>query len=1239
MGALVRRSGPLSAPRWSFGLGVLCLLSAAGTAGAQIGSGTDIVTGRITTPDGLPVARVEVEAYSLETQITRRTRTDQNGRFTILFTDGGGQYQMTARGIGFAPAQEILLRHADEDRLLWNPQLTAGAVTMEPITVRARPAPPPGQGLERPTPGSVERPLNPELIARLPIDAADLNLLATLVPGVVGVDATDSSAAAFSVAGLAPDANAVTLDGLIFGSGAIPQDGLRQTRVVTSTYDVARGQFSGGLIAATTRSGSNVLQGSSQYTLRDDDLSVTGEESSAYTQGFTQHQLSAGLGGPILRDRLFVFGSGQARLRADAQQTLLTASTDDYLRLGVHPDSVARFLAILDSLGVPQIVAPDGGRSSDNLSGMVRLDFLASNAHTVTLRGDWRGNATDPARLGPLAMPDAGGTYATKGGGGMLAVSSRFGMRMLNDARVYVQRDQQDGDPFLFMPQGRVQVASSLEDSSTGVATLVFGGNPGLPTRARTTRIEAGDEASWLTGGGHRPKLGGLLVSLRRTDTPGGNQFGTFTYNSLEALETDRGASFRRTLGVPDRTWQQYEWAAYAGDVWQASPRFQVTYGARLEGGRFAGAPAYNPAVDSVFGRRTDALPTEWRLSPRAGFTLSLGGAAARGRLTSPPSLIVRGGAGEFRSPTPASLVTQAYTATGLDATAEEISCIGLTVPPADWSGFTADPGTVPDACLGVGPITQAPVRTVTLFGPAFSAARAWRASLGFQKSLTALFRLNLDGNYTRGVSQAGYRDLNLDTVPAFRLSAEGDRPVYVGLTDIAPTTGAVRFTGSRIDDAFGHVVEIHSDLASEAWQATLGMGGILGRGIQAQTAYTYQYARDQGSTARLGGGGGGGGGGSTAGNPNVPEWARSSFERRHQFLLTLTYPFGTSLEVTSIARLTSGTPYAPLVGSDMNGDGSRNDRAYLFPAGSGPEGDAIAALLARASDGVRECLAGRLGTVPEHNACTGPWQGSLDFQINWRPSFFGLNRRLALSLVTVNFLRGVDELLHGTDGAKGWGINARPDPTLLYVTGFNPVTQRYAYQVNERFGATGGSATAFRPPFQIGFQARVTLGPDRRRDALDAMRGRGGGGGGMGPGGGAGPGGGFGLRGGAPGDLLARMDSLLPNTPALVLAYRDSLKLSGEQIGRLESAREAFAARQAARAERLQTMIAELGANPDPAQLLPVVRPLIEEARADVVAVHAEARGVLTDVQWAWLPETVRVLPPVVRRPVPPNR
>src|SRR4029079_13442371 len=100
----------------------------------------------------------------------------------------------------------------------------------------------------------------------------DPNVLATLAPGVVGIAATDSTSAAFSVAGLRPDANNVTLDALSAGGSSVPQDAVRNTRVITSTYDVARGQFSGGEVASTTRSGTNVAQGSYTYTLRDRDL-------------------------------------------------------------------------------------------------------------------------------------------------------------------------------------------------------------------------------------------------------------------------------------------------------------------------------------------------------------------------------------------------------------------------------------------------------------------------------------------------------------------------------------------------------------------------------------------------------------------------------------------------------------------------------------------------------------------------------------------------------------------------------------------------------------------------------------------------------------------------------------------------------------------------------------------------------------------------------------------------------
>jgi len=45
--------------------------------------------------------------------------------------------------------------------------------------------------------------------------------------------------------------------------------------------------------------------------------------------------------------------------------------------------------------------------------------------------------------------------------------------------------------------------------------------------------------------------------------------------------------------------------------------------------------------------------------------------------------------------------------------------------------------------------------------------------------------------------------------------------------------------------------------------------------------------------------------------------------------------------------------------------------------------------MIAADSGSARACLAGRVGSIAERNACTGPWQPTLDFQVNWRPAFW----------------------------------------------------------------------------------------------------------------------------------------------------------------------------------------------------------------------------------------------------------
>ncbi|MDO8666186.1 MAG: hypothetical protein Q7J79_06205, partial [Gemmatimonadales bacterium] len=443
------------------------------------------------------------------------------------------------------------------------------------------------------------------------------------------------------------------------------------------------------------------------------------------------------------------------------------------------------------------------------------------------------------------------------------------------------------------------------------------------------------------------------------------------------------------------------------------------------------------------------------------------------------------------------------------------------------------------------------------------------------------------------------------------------DRPVYVAPGDITATTGAPRFNASRADSAFGQVLEAQSNLRSRSVQVTVGIGGlVLRRGIQMQTSYTWQRTQDQATGSR---------GGSTAGDPRVVEWARSDFERRHSFLASLTYPFSQSLEITSIGRLTSGSPYTPTVGGDVNGDGSRNDRAFIFtPGAATPEATGMQRLLAQSSPQVRECLQSQIAGVAARNSCTGPWQYTLDFQLNWRPASFGLNRRLTVSVVTVNFLRGLDELLHGgADGAKGWGLATRPDNTLLYVNGFDQAAQRYSYDVNERFGATAGSATAFRPPFQIGVQVRMTIGPDRMRQALDAMRAARRGGVAVGAGG---PGGAGGFRGpvfsGA--EALSRIASALPNPAGAVLDLKDSLGLDSAQIVLLMPLRDSLAARNTRRLDSLRAVVGT-GNNPDFVRLMPILRPLFEAGRNDVAQDAVAVRAILTAEQWAKLPESVR--------------
>jgi len=1185
---------------------------------AQVGSTTDILMGRVAGVDSQAVAGARVEATSVETGITRTKTTGPDGRYTIIFPDGGGSYRLTVRALGMTPVTRNIQRQGDEDRIITD--IDMGRFATQLATVQVRAAPRRGDPSQRPEPGSTERNLNPNLVNRLPVDAGDLNALAALAPGVIMVPGTDTTKASFSVAGQPSNQNNITLDGLSFGAGSVPQEAVRNTRVVTSTYDVARGQFTGGQVASTTRGGTNNVQGAVSYSRRDPNLEFVDDTNAAFGQKYTQNQVSVGAGGPIIKDKLFTFGALTFSRRTDPLLSLLAADPLTLQRLGTNPDSVDRFLGLVEGFGLPLTspLAPDE-RLNDNTSALIRVDYNLAEDHSLMLRGDWRGNTQLGSRLNALALPHSGGDLKGSGGGGMVTLTSHFGM-FINELRGYRSVDNRNTSGYLSVPDGRVIVASVLDDGTSAVSSLQFGGNPSLPQETKASLFEMSDEISRLTTtGGHRFKLGGLLNQQRSSVGFVPNRFGTFSFNSLADFEAGVPAQFSRTLFARDQQSATNNAAVYLGDSWRVKPQFQVTYGLRAEGSRYPNKPEYNPEVESIFGRRTDNLPSEVHVSPRAGFTVFVGESQF-----GPPPLTLRGGVGEFRGTAPAQLFASALNANGLSNGQSLLTCVGSAAPTPDWASYLADPSTIPTSCNGGIPIFANQRRNVTVFDPNFEAPRAWRASFGLNRRFWDRYSFSLDAGYARGIAQTSTIDINLDTVAKFTLSNEGNRPVYAPANAIVPASGAVSTLGSRLYPQFGVVNQIQSNLKSDTKQLTLGLNGITTKGILLNASYTLTSSFDQSQGFSAGSAQGfGGGAGTTAGNPNIAEWGRSDNARRHALLGTITYPIKPAFELTMIARATSGSSFAPLVGGDINGDGRNNDRAFVF----NPTNPAVMAdtalsngmtrLLAGTSARARDCLEAQLNKVAARSSCSTPWSPSLDLQANIRPAGFGLDRRLTISVIAMNTLTGLDQLLHGSDNLRGWGQPSFPDRTLLYVRGFDPVAETYRYQVNEHFGATNGTRNAFRVPFQLAIQGRLTLGTDPARQQFNNAVGRGPGGGRMNP-----------------EALKARMTRLVPNAFLDIIAINDSakLELTPDQIAKLQTSGDAFKVKADSLVDKVANILGDTTVkSPDPMTIFAKLQPSMTEGRKLATQGINDAKAILTPAQWAKVPESIKT--PGLRR------
>lgn len=1225
-----------------------------GVPASALAQGTEIVRGKVVGVDGKPIADVTVTVTGLTTQEAKSPKTNDKGIYTALFTNAEGDYLINVRKIGYAPYNTRLTRVGLSSVLTADVTLREVVFELDTITQLSRRNTPKG---DEASIGGFE----PNLLAGalFSLDPSDLIALAGQIPGILALG--DSG---YSVLGSGQNANSGTIDGAKFGGSSLPPDAIASSRVIQTSADPGVGSFSGGQIANVLKGGSDLFALTARAQFGDHHLAWTDPDWPSPIPRATT--TSGTLGGPIIKKRLHYQGSWNVRDNESDVYSLLDPPQSILSQYGVSLDTISAISHTLNQLGVPlsgQGFSPNQHGRNYNSSMVIDWTPKPTTSIRLTHSGSW-GNNGSPGRA-PYSYPSLGSSSNSS----FQFLSARltgYVHGFLDELSSTLNYSHFANDPFVQLPGASVRIGTVFDDGHTGIGSVRFGGGSGV-NRSTSYDWETRNEFSWVPGTGtHRVKIGQDVEYEWNTNYSSGNQYGSYSYQSLDDLAANRPASYSLTLSSFDRQSQGATMGLWVGDEWTASKSLNFQGGLRYDAAFPGTLPSYNPAVAQAFGLHTDQVPHTAFLTPRLGFSWASakrrgmgsptgagGPIAMNGMIPAnlPPEFImamlgtprgsvapgwaVNGSIGGYGSPLDNGSIASLIDQTGLPDTRRVLTCVGDVTPIPNWGAIS---NAAPTSCLdGAGATTfSSNVPSVQVYDHNFHTPISWRANLSIDGiRLPKQWTLGITSFYNLGVNGQSAQDLNLTQTPAFTLASEGNRNVYVPAEAIVPETGVIGPTAYRINPDYGSVRNVISDLKNYTLQGQVTIApprAVLHNKLNLSMTYVYNYSRRQqrGLGGGFGGGNfvvirdgfafsGGGGGGSYAidGDPNKVAWVPGT-QPTHSFSVNASLR-AWWFNISTRLNIYSGTPFTPSVNGDVNGDGISDDLAFI-PDPAKTADPVLAAqmtqLLASAPAGARDCLLKQLGRVAGVNSCTTQWQARLDLRLDWQPPrSFGLGDRLRITTQMQNTSGALVRLfgLENTPLGRG-ALGTDANGQLLYVTGFNPATQSYKYQVNQLFGQPNnfGSARRQYPPFQLQVGLQYQLGGPMRAPMANSM--------GFLPGAKEPPYTADQIR-----DKLRRL-SKDPVQP--ILARKDSIALTATQVTALEAISAQFRAQSDSALEPVFDYIMKKGRGIDDQQLgsrLSRATPQIQRMLKDA---DTRARALLTPAQLRMVPATPGTAP-----------
>jgi hypothetical protein len=259
----------------------------------------------------------------VEQQFTRSALTNSEGFYSLLALPPGN-YEITFERNGFQRQVQKGLELTVNQNLRADASLPVGTVETQ-VTVEAS-AP-----LVETTSPTLSGLIDDRRVVDLPLNGRNVIGLARILPGVLNVEAPQQLDDArggpeMNVNGGRANMNLFTFNGGYFnnpsrntGMNYPPPDAVQEVRVLTHNFAAEHGRNPGSQVIVISKTGTNEFHGSAWEFLRNDALNARNFFSDR-VPALKQNQFGAAAGGPIVRDRLFIFGSYQGlRDRREAQ--------------------------------------------------------------------------------------------------------------------------------------------------------------------------------------------------------------------------------------------------------------------------------------------------------------------------------------------------------------------------------------------------------------------------------------------------------------------------------------------------------------------------------------------------------------------------------------------------------------------------------------------------------------------------------------------------------------------------------------------------------------------------------------------------------------------------------------------------------------------------------------------------------------------------------------------------------